>query len=150
MVTSNYVHLLVGLAAVQGSSVQSQINNGNVETIALSDSGRQPPFSARLRLAYHSPLSSKAVSTKVSERSSPVFALGFPSKEAVRSLRTELYCDIQPRPSLVKVQGSSVQSQIRIANFHVSRILETSKGPNNDIDISRLCFQPSISSRLFL
>jgi hypothetical protein len=33
-------------------------------------------------------------------------------------------------------------------NFYVSRILETSKGPKNDI--SGLRFQPSISSRLFL
>jgi hypothetical protein len=45
--------------------------------------------------------------------------------------------------SLAAVQGSRVQ-----VNFHVSGILEASKGPNNDI--SRLRSQPSISSRLFL
>jgi putative transposase len=62
-------------------------------------------------LAYHSPLSPKTIFTKVSARSSPVFALGFRSKEAVRFIGAELYGDIQSRPSFVKDTGGDVIAQ---------------------------------------
>jgi hypothetical protein len=53
----------------------------------------------------------KAIPTEVSAGSSSVFALGFPSQEAVRSLRIELYADIEPRTSVSEAHSEDVIAQ---------------------------------------
>jgi hypothetical protein len=60
-----------------------------------TDAARQPPFSFWIRLAYHSPLPSKQISTEVCTRPPALSALGFRGQETLPSVGAQLPGDVQ-------------------------------------------------------
>jgi hypothetical protein len=104
---------------IQFVEASSSRSNRSTAVLRSSRSNRIPPISFR-------------------EIGGGVFALGFPSKEALRSLRSELHSDIEPRTSLSERHRRGCHSQAHAANRRAdgARIQSAQEPPRGVLRIS--------------